>query len=102
MDKVQSFINEVDAVLRHETEQDGMQARTERVFADFVTDLRSQLDLHSNADRSHHAGNVLMKVRDLLRGIDYPLPEQEAVRDDLVAHIEQTIHEIEPGRLPAR
>ena len=69
---------------------------------DFVTDLRSQLDLHSHADRSHHAGNVLMKVRDLLRGIDYPLPEQEAVRDDLVAHIEQTIHEIEPGRLPAR
>jgi hypothetical protein len=99
MDKVQSFINEVDAVLRHEN---GMQARTERVFADFVTDLRSQLDLHSHADRSHHAGNVLMKVRDLLRGIDYPLPEQEAVRDDLVAHIEQTIHEIEPGRLPAR
>jgi hypothetical protein len=43
-----------------------------------------------------------MKVRDLLRGIDYPLPEQEAVRDDLVAHIEQTIREIEPGRLPAR
>jgi hypothetical protein len=43
-----------------------------------------------------------MKVRDLLRGIDYSLPEQEAVRDDLVAHIEQTIHEIEPGRLPAR
>ena len=102
MDKVQSFINEVDAVLRHETEQDGMQARTERVFADFVTDLRSQLDLHSHPDRSHHAGDVLMKVRDLLRGIDYPLPEQEAVRDDLVAHIEQTIHEIEPGRLPAR
>ena len=36
MDKVQSFINEVDAVLRHETEQDGMQARTERVFADLL------------------------------------------------------------------
>ena len=49
MDKVQNLINEVDAVLRHETEQDGMQARTERVFADFVTDLRSQLDLHSHA-----------------------------------------------------
>jgi hypothetical protein len=102
MDKVQRFINDVDSVLRHETEQDGMQARTERVFADFVTDLRSQLDLHSQTDRSHHAGNVLIKVRDLLRGIDYPLPEQEAVRDDLVAHIEQTIREIEPGRLPAR
>ena len=65
----------------------------------FVTDLRSQLDLHSHGDRPHHAGDVLMKVRHQLRGIDYPLPEQEAVRDDLVARIEQTIREVEPGRL---
>jgi hypothetical protein len=43
-----------------------------------------------------------MKVRHQLRGIDYPLPEQEAVRDDLVARIEQTIREVEPGRLGPR
>ena len=102
MDKVQSFINAVDAVLRSGTEQAEMRAQTGKLFVDFVTDLRSQLDLHSHADRPHHAGDVLMKVRNQLRGIDYPLPEQEAVRDDLVARIEQTIREVEPGRLGPR
>lgn len=102
MDKVQSFINAVDAALRSGTEQAAMRAQTGKLFVDFITDLRSQLDLHSHAERPHHAGDVLMKVRHQLRGIDYPLPEQEAVRDDLVARIEQTIREVEPGRLGPR
>jgi len=40
MDKVQSFINAVDAALRSGTEQAAMRAQTGKLFVDFVTDLR--------------------------------------------------------------
>ena len=70
MDKVQSFINAVDAVLRSGAQQAAMRAQTGKLFVDFVTDLRSQLDLHSHADRRHHAGYVVMKVVINSEGID--------------------------------